>query len=1383
MENYDRVLEITTASQNSAGTSAEKYGAYMDSIEAKLNTLTATWEQFVNNLNQGGTFKGIVDIITKLVEVLDLLLNKFGLLNIIVPVTLFTLLATKLKSLINHFAVIGLSVNNFKNSLSLLGTVTTTDTVKIQELANALAGLSVKQKLSILSTSGLSKEVKKQILVVSGLTDAEAEAALKTTAFGKANILAGTKVGVLRSALDGLKAAFLSNPIGIAITAITTAISIGTMAWQKYNEKIQETIDKGKELSESYNTFVSDNQSSISSLKSLQEEFDRLSVGVSDYGENISLSADDYSRYKDIVSEILGYSPELISGYDNEGKAIANKNGLLEKSIELMRQEQKLRLESFVSEDIPDIGAGKIEEYKKQIEELERLEKDFVSFTGAESIFDPGFWGDEIKKRKNIKLQELLGFEDIDAKDRTVFQVYGKEIIERAQDIYNMMLKNTDLFTKQDLEIFSKYLTDKAKLTGEIEKASSALNPSLQFIPQIVDGYDELTEYERAFVSDYINTFKLIGGESEETIDQWVNDITGFTEALTTAEPQVREKINRMFTLNPDDFSASEYRDKIYELLTSITEELGLTQEQQLNLAIKFGLTVVDENGRIIDTKTQMEQEILKKFEGLVPEDLKDLSYAELTILVNAEGVDDLTGSGLPEFLEELKAKTAEVNSEFSDMPSALSSLAEEFANISTQYDELISASDEFNTYGAISSDTLKSLADNNLLQYLEFTENGLVVNTNAFRDNAEAVREKKIEDIKMTLYEQLMAIALDTTTEASEGAATGVNNAGNAAEIASQKFAKGIPSVVSYAEALKLAAEVGGVNLDAWSGHEKEAIAAIDQYNKAMQLATTVNYGFAGSSSNAGSATKKLSEELKNEKEAIEDLIEAFIKMFKQQLKDQKELIQKQKEAENDRYDQIKKNFDEEERQQKRLFEDKKDKIEELRDLDNDYYEDRIDALDKELDAYNKKINAQKELLQAKKEEQEYEKDLEEKVKDVAKIQSELAKLQFDDSIEAQKKKIELAEQLAEKQGDLDDFQADHNYELQEDALDKEQQRFEELQNAKKEALEQEKSDWEDYWDERLKSLEKEEKAWKRAFEDRETEAENFHDNEIKRYEEQITTIEDQINNEKQLRLDAIEAIDTANEELYKQLREWNRTYGTGIDRDIIDKWEVAQGAIEKYNGICNGTQQILEHLAGQLEEISEKSNNMSSGMQRYANSVKDAHDNVLELKKEIQRINKESKDMELSGGMSFKYGGSSSGMYEKSHTGEDYVQPRDDEDRKISKAMGLKSDEVVRILKVGEAVIPKNENLQRLKSNPQMLSQNTVYRTNEISKNSQSYSTDNRSDINISIGDTIIQGNADNNVINKLGEYKKAIVNEVFSKINKHTNLSGFRSVKRYV
>lgn len=135
----------------------------------------------------------------------------------------------------------------------------------------------------------------------------------------------------------------------------------------------------------------------------------------------------------------------------------------------------------------------------------------------------------------------------------------------------------------------------------------------------------------------------------------------------------------------------------------------------------------------------------------------------------------------------------------------------------------------------------------------------------------------------------------------------------------------------------------------------------------------------------------------------------------------------------------------------------------------------------------------------------------------------------------------------------------------------------------------------------------------------------------------------------------------------------------------------------------------------------------------------------------------------------------------FKKYHTGTEYVSKNSTDDY-YAKEFDLKPDEVIRILKVGEAVIPKNDNLKRIKESSNF-EDNVINKTMKISKTSQTYSNDDNSNIIISIGDTIVQGNADENIIGKLNEYKKSIVSEVFSRINKHTNLSGFRSVKRYV
>lgn len=114
------------------------------------------------------------------------------------------------------------------------------------------------------------------------------------------------------------------------------------------NEKL---IESANEMTQTYREQSKTLNDNIKSLQGQKDEFERLSKGVDDYGKNISLSSDEYDRYKSIVEEILGYSPELIAGYDEEGNAIAKKNGLIERSIELMKEEQRQKLKEMTTDE------------------------------------------------------------------------------------------------------------------------------------------------------------------------------------------------------------------------------------------------------------------------------------------------------------------------------------------------------------------------------------------------------------------------------------------------------------------------------------------------------------------------------------------------------------------------------------------------------------------------------------------------------------------------------------------------------------------------------------------------------------------------------------------------------------------------------------------------------------------------------------------------------------------------------------------------------------------------------------------------------------------------------------------------------------------------
>ena len=193
------------------------------------------------------------------------------------------------------------------------------------------------------------------------------------------------------------------------------------------------------------------------------------------------------------------------------------------------------------------------------------------------------------------------------------------------------------------------------------------------------------------------------------------------------------------------------------------------------------------------------------------------------------------------------------------------------------------------------------------------------------------------------------------------------------------------------------------------------------------------------------------------------------------------------------------------------------KDALDELVDFRIDMLkqeiEDEKDALDKRLDNLKEFYDKQKEMLQDQRDEENYLKDQSDKRKTVADLQAELAMLANDDSAWAQKRKLELQEELATAQEDLDEFEKDHALDLALDAIDKAYNDQESQLQAEMDAL-----------DERLNDPEA---LFNKALEDIRKNSEN---------------------------------------QLYYQMLMYNKQFGDGNDETVKELWESAFGALSDY-------------------------------------------------------------------------------------------------------------------------------------------------------------------------------------------------------------------------
>lgn len=259
---------------------------------------------------------------------------------------------------------------------------------------------------------------------------------------------------------------------------------------------------------------------------------------------------------------------------------------------------------------------------------------------------------------------------------------------------------------------------------------------------------------------------------------------------------------------------------------------------------------------------------------------------------------------------------------------------------------------------------------------------------------------------------------------------------------------------------------------------------------------------------------------------------------------------------------------------------------------------------------------------------------------------------------------------------------------------------------------------------------------------------------------------------------------------------------YGTHIDATVVIGWQRAYSALDKYGYLGGTVQEILEGIEYRTEEIVQENaaieesiksieNQLDILKQKYdaavasakaltdANNAATASQNALNAARaaggatpttsQQQQIVKKNNAGSLSGSSGRVTGHQVAATY---HTGTNYVKKANSW---LDDMLGLGPNETAAILKEGEAVIPDYDN----PSNP---SSNFSYgRMAESMSKSSTYTNNTNNDTaSVNIGDIIIQGNATDDIVDKLNKVRKEIVDDVFKTMNKHTNMGGYRNVR---
>ena len=708
MQRYGDALKYSEVAANSSGTAMKRYEQYQDSIDAKTNELTNSLEALSMNTISEDLYKDILEATTGIIEFTDqtnLLKGSLAGLATYGASKMFVAMASGIISAARSTAQLTTVMAMFNNGRTKDNLI---------NIGVACKGLSDSQMKLVLSTTGLTNSQRLLILHGKGVEESQRQQTLTTLGFSQAENAATASTFSFAGALNSLKVAFASNPVGMAIMAVTAAVTIGTMAYSKHKQSIEEVSQATAEAASAFNDTSSSIENYADKYKELHDELTRANTSE--------------ERQHEIKSELLSLQQDLNEKYGDEYGKLNLVTDAYRDQTEAILAMNKAAAQKYLNENREGIEDAKEQMTSKN------------TYMVAEDIGMYSESGSSI-----LDLAKQMGL-DVDANESTgTFTVRVKADATGAYDsITDFMNKVTALqesYGKDDSDIgsvlglsSSSLNSAKDKIDGNADKYKSALEAEITVNDKLSRSFDSaknsVQEYNDALASgddakilsarDNLNKVK---GSIDLSSSEWkdyasvINDVfsqadTGlydFRDAITANENEIQSFIKSIgdSKLSEEDLlaMADDGNPDYFDQLIKEGEKYGLTVQQIINELVRMGIVQGDvaKSGEVVsaDFATMFSNLPVDKIEKYIS-------------LLNS---GDVTESNISSFTE-LNKLMSDTGMSAEGAVKAIKDYADGFtlstdlvSNIQNAFDLLQDVEEQYKKTGLIGLSSLESIA------------------------------------------------------------------------------------------------------------------------------------------------------------------------------------------------------------------------------------------------------------------------------------------------------------------------------------------------------------------------------------------------------------------------------------------------------------------------------------------------------------------------------------------------------------------------------------------------------------------------------------------------------------------------------------------------
>ena len=495
LENGELLEKVYKSASNSAGSAMREQEEYAKSIQYSIDSLKAAYQGLAQDIMSNDFLKGLVDTGADLIDILDKIIDKFGL----IPPLVASIGAVGSINGVGFFKTIESDATKSGKALALLGKsfsdirkdygALVDDKTGFRKISNAFSGVFGLSSSDIAHIEEYNKLIEDGVdesyAFTKAMSDASSSARTlvsesKTATVSVTGLSASEKIATVTTEALGLALnTALSFGIGLLIQGIITGITKLVNAEKEAAEKAREMQEQAAETARNY---LEEKQS----LEELTDEYVSLATTTSDLTTQKQRLLDIQNKMNDSIST------------QTDKVDLLNKS--LAENLRLTAEQEYADAKATVSELSTQAGVEHLEVYStKEAEKVRnKIEREFLDILNAEhgdiATVNGDYWfanGWTLEERiKNY--QEIINlYSEWEGRNKNILDQMNA-IQRNAKEIYKQQTETNEAYNRavKVVEDYDKaYNSDLGGRVGKILESARDLSVVLSESDDVAEKY------------------------------------------------------------------------------------------------------------------------------------------------------------------------------------------------------------------------------------------------------------------------------------------------------------------------------------------------------------------------------------------------------------------------------------------------------------------------------------------------------------------------------------------------------------------------------------------------------------------------------------------------------------------------------------------------------------------------------------------------------------------------------------------------------------------------------------------------------------------------------------------------------------------------------